>query len=92
MKIIPEAGMLAYVRAGRDEGRAVLIREVLDENFVMIVDGDMRKLDSPKKKKLKHLKLSPKLDSALQKAFLEGIIVDDADVRRAIAGLTGTDE
>ncbi len=92
MKISPVPGMLAYVRAGRDEGRAVIIKEIIDSDFVMIVDGEMRKLDSAKKKKIKHLKLSPKQDFALQKAFQEGIIINDADVRKAIEKLTGTSE
>lgn len=42
--------------AGRDSGRYFIIWEVLDDSFVTIVDGDLRKIDNPKRKRVKHLK------------------------------------
>jgi len=42
--------------AGRDSGRYFIIWEVLDSSYVKIVDGDLRKIDKPKKKKVRHLK------------------------------------
>lgn len=48
-------GQVVKSRAGRDSGRAFLVYEILDEQFVLVVDGDLRKLSSPKKKKVKHL-------------------------------------
>ncbi len=48
-------GQVVKSRAGRDKGRIFLILEIVDNQFVYVVDGDLRKLDSPKKKKMKHL-------------------------------------
>jgi len=48
-------GQIIKSKAGRDKGRVFLIREVLDEQFVLVCDGDLRKLNNPKKKKVKHL-------------------------------------
>ena len=48
-------GQVVKSRAGRDSGKTFLIYEILDEEFVLLVDGDLRKLKSPKKKKIKHL-------------------------------------
>lgn len=48
-------GQVVKSRAGRDSGRAFLIYEILDENFLLLVDGDLRKLNSPKKKNVRHL-------------------------------------
>ena len=44
--------------AGRDKGRLCVITGASDEEgCVLIADGRTRKVEAPKKKKLKHLKL-----------------------------------
>lgn len=40
---------------GRDKGRIQLVLDLLDESHVLVVDGRRRKLENPKKKKIKHL-------------------------------------
>ena len=39
--------------SGRDKERVFMVTEVLDSNYVMIADGAFRKLEKPKKKKVK---------------------------------------
>ena len=51
----PLIGQLVRSRAGRDKGKLFLILDVLDDEYVLVVDGKIRKIDRPKKKKLKHL-------------------------------------
>lgn len=48
-------GQIVKSKSGRDKGRIFLITKIIDENYVAICDGDLRKLESPKKKKVKHL-------------------------------------
>ncbi len=55
--------------AGRDKGRTFVIVGVLDEEHVYIADGRMRKIEKPKKKKLKHLKVELVSDADLLKAL-----------------------
>lgn len=50
-------GQLVRTTAGRDKGRFMLIIGIVDENYVHLVDGDLRRVENPKKKKIKHLKL-----------------------------------
>lgn len=50
-----QIGQLVKSKAGRDRGRFFLVLDILDENFVLLVDGDLRKIDSPKRKKVKHV-------------------------------------
>lgn len=50
-----EIGQVVKSRAGRDKGRIFVVVDILDDKYVLIVDGDLRKLDHPKKKKIKHL-------------------------------------
>lgn len=48
-------GQVVKSRAGRDKGRIFLVLDIIDDQYVLVVDGDLRKLDNPKKKKMKHL-------------------------------------
>ena len=48
-------GEIVRSRAGRDRGRAFVILKQLDEEYVLLVDGRLRTLERPKKKKRKHL-------------------------------------
>ena len=51
-----EKGMLAKSLAGHDEGKIyVILKE--EDTYVYLIDGDIRKLDNPKKKKKKHVQL-----------------------------------
>ena len=49
-------GMLAKSIAGHDAGNVYIIVET-DEQFVYLVDGKIRTLDRPKRKKRKHVQL-----------------------------------
>lgn len=48
-------GRVVRSKAGRDKGRLFLVVGVLDDAHLLIADGDLRKLEKPKKKKLRHL-------------------------------------
>ena len=48
-------GLLAYSKCGRDRKRLFCVVDVIDENFVLIADGMLHKIENPKKKRLKHL-------------------------------------
>ncbi|MFD3155639.1 RNA-binding protein [Haloimpatiens sp. FM7330] len=48
-------GRVVISKAGRDAERKFIIIGVLDDLYVQISDGSLRKLENPKKKKIKHL-------------------------------------
>ena len=50
-----EPGEIVRSRAGRDRGRAFVILKLIDEDYVLLVDGRLRTLERPKKKKRRHL-------------------------------------
>ena len=58
-------GSIALSLAGRDKDRTFVIVGVLDENYVCIANGRERKIEKPKKKKLKHLRICCKADGEL---------------------------
>ena len=51
-----EVGMLARSKAGHDKGHVYVIFKV-DEAYVYLVDGAIRTLENPKKKKKKHVQI-----------------------------------
>lgn len=51
-------GCLAYSTCGRDRKRLFCVVGACDEDFVLLANGDLRKLDKPKRKRLKHLKFT----------------------------------
>ena len=54
-----EIGRAVQSLQGRDAGRCFVILQVVDDQFVLMADGLTRKLDHPKKKKVKHLHPKP---------------------------------
>ena len=84
MTYCAEVGRVAVSKAGRDTGRAFMILSVVDDSYVYIVDGDLRKMDHPKKKKLKHLKLTEYVLEPIAGKLKEDVKVFDAEIRSAI--------
>ena len=61
--MILEKGQLVRSIAGHDKGEYFLVYQIIDDNFVLIVNGKTRKLEKPKLKKIKHLsKMNKKSD------------------------------
>ncbi|HEY8423660.1 MAG TPA: KOW domain-containing RNA-binding protein [Clostridia bacterium] len=52
-----ELGRVALSVAGRDKGKYFVICGVVDERYVLIADGRFHKLNAPKKKNIRHLRL-----------------------------------
>ena len=69
-------GMLAKSKAGHDKGRVYVICNV-DNAYVYLVDGNIRTLSNPKKKKIKHIN---KTNTLLE--FDEN--VSNSDVRKML--------
>jgi len=90
MSVEVNVGDLVVSRAGRDKGRPFVVLRA-EEGFVYLVDGDLRRLDRPKKKKRMHVKPYPK-KGPCRMDFSEGNGLCDADIRKRIAALTAADE
>ena len=70
-KIPLETGRLVRSTAGRDGGRPFVVVAEIDEDFVLIADGSLRKIDRPKKKRRKHLYALPFLMPSTQQRMPE---------------------
>ncbi len=77
-------GRVVLSTQGRDEGRYFVVLKVIDENFVMMADGLTRKIDHPKKKKVKHLRPKP-IVVEVDGTKLPNKHLQDSDLRSALA-------
>ena len=74
-------GRVVLSTQGRDEGRYFVVLKVIDEQFVLMADGLTRKVDHPKKKKVKHLRPKP-IVVEVDGAKLPNKHLQDSDLRR----------
>ncbi len=77
-------GRVVYSTQGRDAGRYFIVLSVIDESFVLMADGLTRKVDHPKKKKVKHLRMKPILVE-VDGEKLPNRHLQDSDLRTALA-------
>ena len=77
-------GRVVLSTQGRDAGRYFIVLEVMDDQFVLMADGLTRKLDHPKKKKIKHLRMKPIVVN-VDGATLPNKHLQDSDLRTALA-------
>ena len=82
-----EIGQYVQSTQGRDAGRIFIVVGAADENHVLIADGDIRKIDKPKKKKVKHLIPKQELFSSLREKLVSGEVVYDAHIRKDLKAL-----
>ncbi len=77
-------GMFAVSKAGHDKGQMYVI--IGEENdMVYLADGKLRKLDNPKKKKLKHLQLvKSNLDADLVEKIINKQTIYNEEIKLAI--------
>jgi len=78
-------GQIVVSRAGRDAGRAFVVAKVIDDLYVEICDGDLRKVEKPKRKKIKHLNITDKFAEGLAEKLKNGDRITNAEIRKALA-------
>lgn len=79
-----EVGTVVYSIAGRDQGRFFVVVEVVDDTFVKIADGDLRRVDTPKMKKMRHLRSQNIVLPKLAEKLVDGKKIFDAEVKAAL--------
>ena len=77
-------GCVVLSTAGRDMGRYFIVLD-RDENYALIVDGKLRSVESPKRKKIKHLMYAGKVSAEKLLAKINADMpIEDAEVRKAM--------
>ena len=70
--------------AGRDKGKFFYVMDV-EDNYVLIADGKGRKLENPKRKKLKHVRRVTRTETRVALKILQGDKVLNSELRRDLA-------
>lgn len=82
-----EIGQLVRSVAGRDSKRYGLICEIISQSFVRVVDGELHRVEVPKKKNIKHLQAYSGTAKGLVKKWQDGKRVTNAEVKKAVEEL-----
>ena len=77
-------GLVVCSKAGRDSGRYFIVLEILSPEYVLLADGQKHRLAHPKKKKVKHLKLTEDVLESIGRKLTEKRQVFDSEVRSAL--------
>ena len=78
-----DLGSIVQSLAGRDKGNLFLVVKI-EENYVYLVDGDIRKIENPKKKKMKHVELTRFFDGNLAERIARKNKITNQDIKRVI--------
>ena len=70
--------------AGRDKGRLFYVVDV-QESYCLLADGKGRKLENPKRKKLKHVRRVSRTESRVAEKIAKGDKVLNSELRRDLA-------
>ena len=77
-------GQVVFSKAGRDTGRKFVIVGIADDEHVLIADGDLRKIENPKKKKFKHLSFEDNVIQQLNEKLIENQKISNAELRKIL--------
>jgi len=80
----PRLGGVVRSKAGRDRDLFFAILSI-EEGHVTVADGKLRPMSRPKRKKLRHVHVTPHVLPELQLLLAEGKAVEDHHVRKALA-------
>ncbi len=79
-----KVGSIVRSKAGRDKGDFFIVL-AMDGNYVYMANGELRKVDQPKKKKLKHLQGTEEVSEFIVNKLAQGGRVTNSEVRKALA-------
>jgi len=77
-------GQIVYSKAGRDKDHFFLVWHY-EKPYVYLVDGKIRRLENPKKKKDKHIQTTNYVDSELKCLMVNQNRLTNADIRNSLS-------
>ena len=77
-------GTVVISKAGRDKGRMLAVLG-LENDIAIVADGDLRKIERPKRKKVKHLSLT-------KTVFDQSVLVSNKLLRESIEKIKSAKE
>ena len=81
---VVQIGQVVKVLRGKDAGSLAVVIDLIDEKFVRIADGNVRKFDQSKRKSLQHLELMPWISEEVVNSLRESGRVTNGKLRHAV--------
>lgn len=75
-------GKVVHSKSGRDKGKYFIVISIIDAEYVYISDGDLRKIEKPKKKKIKHLGFTNLMADEIREAILSDERISNSKIRK----------
>lgn len=75
-------GKVVHSKSGRDKGKYFIVIGIIDAEYVYISDGDLRKIEKPKKKKIKHLGFTNLMADEIREAILSDGRISNSKIRK----------
>lgn len=80
-------GQIVHSKAGRDKNRYFIVVKVINDDYVLIADGDLRKIENPKKKKIKHLVLHKEYADDILTRIKQNKTITDCDLKKCLQSM-----
>ena len=71
-------------KAGRDKGKIFVVLAVCEPDYITIADGDLRKIENPKLKKVKHVRHTGIQLPSIAGKIIAGERISNSDIRKAL--------
>jgi len=81
--LLVSIGSLVISKNGRDKDKYFLVVKIEDD-YVYLCDGDMRKVDNQKKKKQKHIQATKYFSEDMAKKIHENVKLTNRDIKDSI--------
>lgn len=85
-------GKVVYSKSGRDKGRMFVVVQVVNEQYLVIADGDLRKIANPKVKNIKHLHFTNTKAEDVAACIKNGELPENHIIRKNLKKIQGTRE
>ena len=70
----------------------MVVVQVINSSFVVVSDGDLRKIENPKVKNIKHLQLTNKIADEVKSSIEVGIIPENHIIRKNLKRIAESSE
>lgn len=78
-----QCGQIVKSKAGRDKDNYFVIVDVQDE-YVYLVDGHIRRIENPKRKKIKHVQPTTTVIDVVKNKIIDADKITNAEIRSYI--------
>lgn len=85
-----EAGSIVISKAGRDCGERFVVLAV-ENGYAFLADGEKRKVDKPKKKKIKHIQKTNSVSDKIRLKLNGGESPENFEIRNALSEFNSVD-